>query len=109
MAPTKVSCRSISSVSVNVNWMAPPLEGRHGIIQGYKVSYQILDQDNYPSYGQSQIKMVSDLETTLSGLVSWSNYSVTVLAFNKAGEGVPSEQIICQTDEDGKFYFSFLL
>ena len=38
----------------------------------------------------------------LEGLEPWSNYSVSVAASTKAGEGVTSHPIICTTLEDGE-------
>lgn len=38
----------------------------------------------------------------LDGLEKYTNYSIQVLAFTSAGDGVRSEQIYVRTKEDGK-------
>lgn len=38
----------------------------------------------------------------LTGLLKYSNYSVQVLAYTRAGDGVPSRPIYCHTEEDGE-------
>lgn len=40
MPPEKLTCRSLTSQSIQVSWDLPPLTGRNGKIQGFKVSYQ---------------------------------------------------------------------
>lgn len=40
MPPEKPMCRSLTSQSIHVSWDLPPLSGRNGKIQGFKVSYQ---------------------------------------------------------------------
>lgn len=37
----------------------------------------------------------------LDGLEKYTNYSIQVLAFTRAGDGVRSEQIYTRTKEDG--------
>ena len=38
----------------------------------------------------------------LDGLEKYTNYSIQVLAFTRAGDGVRSEQIFTRTKEDGE-------
>lgn len=38
--PENIQCTALTSQSVQIMWNPPPVEGRNGIIQGYKVSYQ---------------------------------------------------------------------
>lgn len=40
MPPEGVTCSALTSQSVQVWWEPPPAEGRNGLVQGYKVSYQ---------------------------------------------------------------------
>ena len=39
----------------------------------------------------------------VDGLDVFTNYSISVSAFTKAGRGKPSSQIYCRTSEDGEF------
>ena len=41
----------------------------------------------------------------LDGLEKYTNYSIQVLAFTNAGDGVRSEQIYVRTKEDGMTYY----
>lgn len=42
-------------------------------------------------------------ETILHGLKKYTNYSMEILAYTSGGDGVRSNLIHCQTDQDGKF------
>jgi len=79
------------------------LDGRHGVIQGYKVLFH--KSEDYPSelnLGLPETKLTNERELILHGLRKWTNYSVSVLAFTSVGDGKASVSIICRTDEDGK-------
>lgn len=47
-------------------------------------------------------KAMTSTNTVLHGLVPAANYSVQVLAFTRAGDGVPSKAITCSTEEAGR-------
>jgi hypothetical protein len=51
-----------------------------------------------------EVKKTTNLETNLHGLAKFANYSVRVLAFTTAGEGVRSSPVHCTTEEDGMSY-----
>jgi hypothetical protein len=53
------------------------------------------------SMSDVEIKKTTNLETNLHGLAKFANYSVRVLAFTSAGEGVRSSSVHCTTEEDG--------
>lgn len=40
LPPEQVACSALTSQSLQVWWEPPPAEGRNGLVQGYKVSYQ---------------------------------------------------------------------
>lgn len=47
--------------------------------------------------------MVSDgVRATLAGLTPWTNYTITVAASTRAGEGMASHSLVCTTDQDGE-------
>lgn len=47
--------------------------------------------------------MVSEgIRTTLTSLTPWTNYTISVAASTRAGEGVASQGIVCTTDQDGE-------
>ena len=41
-------------------------------------------------------------EEVVVGLRAFSNYTLTVAALTKAGQGVPSQQVTCATTEGGE-------
>lgn len=49
------------------------------------------------------MKVTSSTSTTLPGLLSFTNYSVIVLAFTATGDGVRTPPVFCRTDEDGEW------
>lgn len=120
MPPENVQCSVLNAQSLHISWEAPLTEGRNGIIKGYKVTFHsvgewfgkhtyihiklvkysfillVLDNDD------QQTKIVNQLRTAISGLRKFTNYSMTVLAYTKSGDGVRSLPVYCQTEEDGK-------
>ncbi|MPC94298.1 Down syndrome cell adhesion molecule-like protein Dscam2 [Portunus trituberculatus] len=46
-------------------------------------------------------KTVSTVSTPLLGLDRYTNYSITVTAYTRRGDGVRSSPIYCITEEDG--------
>ncbi len=53
------------------------------------------------SSGQLEMAETEGEAVELEGLDTYTNYSVTVAAFTRAGRGVASRQVFCSTDEDG--------
>lgn len=95
--PQSVTCIALTAQNVQVSWKAPPKENTHGIIQGYKLLYEPASVDT--DYGNRETKITSALSTVLHGLQPYTNYSVQVLAFTRAGEGVASSVVSCTTEE----------
>ena len=52
--------------------------------------------------GQLQTKETEGEMLELDGLDTFTNYSIRVAAFTRAGRGKSSKQIFCKTAEDGK-------
>ncbi|XP_053986908.1 cell adhesion molecule Dscam2 isoform X2 [Hylaeus volcanicus] len=98
--PTQVLCVALSSQSVKVSWSAPPPHQHGGIIQGYKVYYRPVPTDNMDISTVGEVKKTSSVETYLHTLYKYTNYSIRVLAYTGAGDGVLSPPIFCTTEED---------
>ncbi|XP_049876722.1 Down syndrome cell adhesion molecule-like protein Dscam2 isoform X5 [Pectinophora gossypiella] len=98
LPPGSLQCTALSSQSVRVTWEPPPMRGRNGVLQGYRVTYAPVT-DWYGSE-EAVTKQISGLHTTLSGLRRYTNYSVTVCAFTAAGDGVRAAPVYCHTEED---------
>lgn len=95
--PERVSCKSQSSQSINISWFEPPKNNHHGIIQGYKILFEPANIDI--DYGKRETKVTTLLTTVLFNLEPFTNYSIQVLAFTHAGDGVASPTINCITEE----------
>ena len=50
-----------------------------------------------------ETKITTASTTILHGLDKYTNYSISVVAFTRSGDGVRSDPRYCVTDEDGKF------
>ncbi|XP_044594739.1 Down syndrome cell adhesion molecule-like protein Dscam2 [Cotesia glomerata] len=98
--PTQVTCSPLSSQSVKVSWSSPPAHQHGGIIQGYKVYYRPVPTDNMEISTVGEVKRTSSEETYLHTLYKYTNYSIRVLAYTGAGDGVLSSPIYCTTEED---------
>lgn len=55
-----------------------------------------------PELGEIKNVTTTQPSLELDGLEKYTNYSIQVLAFTRAGDGVRSEQIFTRTKEDGE-------
>ncbi|KAK4287145.1 hypothetical protein Pmani_039780, partial [Petrolisthes manimaculis] len=95
-APGHVSCESVTSTSLVVTWTPPPPPHRNGIITSYRLSYQT--PHHHDGRGGSVVE--EGQRATLNNLTPWTNYSLSVAASTRAGEGVASHHVICTTNQD---------
>ncbi|KAK4016305.1 hypothetical protein OUZ56_031254 [Daphnia magna] len=104
--PLNVACVSLNSQSLQITWQPPPADYRNGLLRGYRIFYEPLSELLYlSSPDQSDLQTGSSQTTTeltvfLSGLQKFANYSIQVLAFTGAGDGVKSQPLTCTTEED---------
>ncbi|XP_033228370.1 Down syndrome cell adhesion molecule-like protein Dscam2 [Belonocnema kinseyi] len=98
--PTQVTCNPLSSQSIKVSWHPPPSHQHGGVIQGYKIYYRPVPTDNMEISTVGEVKKTTSDETYLHTLYKYTNYSIRVLAYTGAGDGVLSSPIYCATDED---------
>lgn len=95
---------ALTSSTIQVSWHPPEIHLRNGIIKGYKVLYAPRPRAA-PSAGRLPVPKISRLSTVttvLENLLKYSNYSIQVLAFTGAGDGVYSFPIDCATHSDGE-------
>lgn len=96
--PSDTMCTTLTSQTIRVSWVSPPLESANGVIKGYKVVYAPSDlwyDDKNKSY-----KKTAASDTVLHGLKKYTNYTMQVLATTSGGDGVRSAPIHCQTEQD---------
>lgn len=99
--PTDTTCTTLTSQTIRVSWVSPPLESANGVIKGYKVVYAPSDiwfDDKSKDY-----KKTASSDTVLHGLKKYTNYTIQVLATTSGGDGVRSAPIHCQTDQDSEY------
>ncbi|XP_066555690.1 cell adhesion molecule DSCAM isoform X2 [Amia ocellicauda] len=96
--PENVQATATSPEAISLSWSTPPKEALNGILQGFRVIYWA----NLPDGELGEIRNVTTTQPSLEldGLEKYTNYSIQVLAFTRAGDGVRSEQIFTRTKED---------
>lgn len=70
-------------------------------LQGHNTSCS-LAVSCLPELGEIKNVTTTQPSLELDGLEKYTNYSIQVLAFTRAGDGVRSEQIFTRTKEDGE-------
>uniref|UniRef100_A0A3P8N7U0 Down syndrome cell adhesion molecule a n=1 Tax=Astatotilapia calliptera TaxID=8154 RepID=A0A3P8N7U0_ASTCA len=96
--PENVQAVATSPEVISLSWLTPPKEALNGNLLGFRVIYWA----NLPDGELGEIRNVTTSKPSLEldGLEKYTNYSIQVLAFTRAGDGVRSEQIYTRTKED---------
>lgn len=97
--PQNANCVALSSQSIKISWNEPPLQFHGGVIQGYKILYSPISQDDEVPI-TNEVKRTSSLETYLHALYKATNYSVQVLAYTSSGDGDSTSTFHCSTEDD---------
>ncbi|XP_028817539.1 Down syndrome cell adhesion molecule homolog isoform X1 [Denticeps clupeoides] len=97
-APGNVVATASTPEAIYLSWSPLPNETLNGILLGYRVIY-------WANLADGELGEIRNVTTTLprlelDGLEKYTNYSIQVLAFTQAGDGVRSEQIFIRTKED---------
>ena len=101
-APTasvnNITFSSVESVSMIVSWGEVPCNGRNGPITGYYLTYT-----NITSNTSYTVNITGGNNTmyTLTGLIPYTNYTVSIIPYNYDMTG-PARQAIQLTDESSK-------
>ncbi|KAK9880038.1 hypothetical protein WA026_008552 [Henosepilachna vigintioctopunctata] len=96
--PDKITCTTLTSQTIRVSWVSPPLTSANGVIKGYKVIYG--PSDSWFDEKTKDAKITASSETILHVLKKYTNYTMEVLAFTSGGDGVRSTPVHCQTEQD---------
>ncbi|XP_071984672.1 receptor-type tyrosine-protein phosphatase F isoform X5 [Engystomops pustulosus] len=97
--PQKVECTSLSSTSIRVSWVAPPVSSRNGALTRYSLAYQaVAGEDTSRHVVDSIPPEFSSWE--IKDLEKWTEYRVWVRAHTDVGAGPESPVFIVRTDED---------
>ncbi|XP_062817427.1 cell adhesion molecule DSCAML1 isoform X2 [Anolis carolinensis] len=95
--PENVRALSITSDVAVISWSEPPRSTLNGVLKGYRVIFWSLYMDEW---GEMQNITTVRERAELRGLEKFTNYSVQVLAYTQAGDGVRSNVLHIQTKED---------
>nr|XP_029529696.1 LOW QUALITY PROTEIN: Down syndrome cell adhesion molecule-like protein 1 homolog [Oncorhynchus nerka] len=96
--PQTVRAISVTSDEAVITWAEPPRLTLHGVLKGYRVVFWSLFPDG--EWGEMQNITTTREQVELRGLEKFTNYSVQVLAYTQAGDGVRSNVLYIQTRED---------
>ncbi|XP_055906116.1 cell adhesion molecule Dscam2 isoform X4 [Eupeodes corollae] len=96
--PSDTACTTLTSQTIRVSWVSPPLESANGVIKTYKVVYA--PSDLWYDETKRHYKKTASSDTVLHGLKKYTNYTMQVLATTAGGDGVRSAPIHCQTEPD---------
>ena len=92
-----VEGRSPIFSTISLTWMAPLME--NGVIRDYQITYFPTDDSTATTFMNISS---SALEFNITGLMAFTNYSISVSAIT-VGIGDPSVVIIVMTNESSKF------
>ena len=93
--PQNVMITSINPASLMVAWQPPPPIDQNGLITGYVIQYTRVGSSDPMTMNVS-----SETVQTLSGLVAYVDYSITVAAMNVNGTGPYSNTEVGRSGED---------
>ena len=93
-----ITFSSVESVSMTVSWGEVSCNGRNGPINGYYLTYT-----NITSNTSYTVNITGENNTmyTLTGLIPYTNYTVSIIPYNYDMTG-PTRQTIQLTDESSK-------
>lgn len=103
--PQNVACAALNGQNIQVTWKPPPSDKVHGVVLGYKLLYEAASD----SQTGRETKVSHALSTVLHTLSPYTNYTVQVLAYTRAGDGVASSPVSCTTGETGKWRLAYSL
>ena len=103
-SPENVIFSSVEARSLTVSWDEVPPSGQNGAITGYLLYYT-----NTTFSDAIKITGGENRSHTLTELRPYTNYTVTVSAYNDAGTGSRSDNRIQQTEQAGQLVYSLLV
>ena len=95
-APQNVLAFNTSSTSINVTWQPVAVGHVRGILLGYRLVYQHLNEEVNVTVSHQSTRQ------QIVGLKKFTVYSFSIAAFTSKGTGPFSNSIDCSTDEDSE-------
>ena len=100
-----MECLPLSSSGLHLKWRAPSHDLVNGQVKGYRVLFVPFPDRLQPAQSKlnsARLSAVIGTTTALTGLRADTNYSVQVLAYTSAGDGLLSPPLTCTTEPDGE-------
>ncbi|KAM4631625.1 protein sidekick-1 [Discoglossus pictus] len=91
LPPKNIQVISLTASQMEVTWDPPPAESQNGIIQGYKI--YVWETNNLNQSEKEKVLFLPETTFKLKNLTSYTRYSVSVSAFNAAGDGPKSDPV----------------
>ncbi|XP_049947509.1 Down syndrome cell adhesion molecule-like protein 1 homolog [Schistocerca serialis cubense] len=98
--PRDVKARTKSSESLFVTWKPPEEKFQNGEILGYYIGYRKTNSSDAFHYKTFEVIPGMPLQGLLTNLQKFTEYTVLIQAYNKAGAGPKSPEVTAMTDED---------
>ncbi|XP_049855065.1 Down syndrome cell adhesion molecule-like protein 1 [Schistocerca gregaria] len=99
-SPRDVKARTKSSESLFVTWKPPEEKFQNGEILGYYIGYRKTNSSDAFHYKTFEVIPGMPLQGLLTNLQKFTEYTVLIQAYNKAGAGPKSPEVTAMTDED---------
>ena len=97
--PQNFMVTSFNPASLMVSWQPPPPIHHNGLITGYVIQYS---RNDGSSDSMTMTVSSGTRQDTISGLVAYVDYSVTMAAMNANGTGLFSNLVEVRSGEDSK-------
>ncbi|KAG8187812.1 hypothetical protein JTE90_001187 [Oedothorax gibbosus] len=95
--PTDVWVEAKSSSSILVTWKPPPRELWNGDLRGYFVGYKVDGSSHAYSFKTVDSVQNDTHDFVLGNLMKSTRYNIVVKAYNGAGTGPPSQDLVAKT------------
>ncbi len=106
--PNDITVESRGPTTIRVTWRAPPTEHWNGVIKGYYVGYRKSRETSHPftlklvESKPTQNPKIIETETYeyfLRDLMKGTEYAIVVKAYNSAGSGPQSHEMLAHTHD----------
>ncbi|XP_042147713.1 Down syndrome cell adhesion molecule-like protein 1 homolog [Ixodes scapularis] len=95
--PTDVAAEPRGPSSLRIKWKPPPKEQWNGQLLGFYIGYRPKGSEDPYSYQSAPMTDQAEEEHLLAGLKRATEYAIVVKAFNAAGSGPGSQDIVART------------
>lgn len=102
IAPVIISAYNISSMSLNISWLAVDMPLFRGVPTGYVLHYRIKTADNTTAFLNATIQDYLATSINISDLIIYKEYEIYMTATTIKGQGIPGDYVYLRTDEDGR-------